>query len=63
MPKFCKDHELSIWLTIVWLLMLGSGAVFGSNFISDHAAEVFGALVVVFTQNILKLREKGKDEP
>jgi hypothetical protein len=56
--RFLKNHELSLWLLGVWFIMLVPSLVFRSNFLSDHASAVFGALVVVFTQKILKLHER-----
>lgn len=63
--RFLKDHELSLWLLVIWLLMTGIGLALPDNkigqFVSNHAGEMFGALVVVFTQQVLRLRERGKN--
>lgn len=65
MKRFLKDHELSLWLLAIWLIMTFVGLALPDNkvgqFVSNHAGEVFGALVVVFTQQVLRLRERGKD--
>lgn len=62
--KLWREHQLSLVVGGIWLLMLSIGAIlptdnFGQWF-SNHAAEVFGALVVVVTQKILHLREIGR---
>lgn len=68
MKRFLKNHELSLWLAVVYVAMTGLGAIIPegriSQFMVDHSSEVFGALLVVFAKQILDLREKGnKDGP